>query len=373
MRSSPPPRDAGPKHVWSALALAGAVAAFAGSACAQGSWTIGRPEPLPEFQPPNAPTPAKAKATAPAPTRQMPQAPLAADATFAHPGQSVALSEVLVVGRPPGPALWRVRKGDAELVIIGGLSPLPHLQQWNAVRVRAALTGAKALLVAPIRIGAFEGAILALRSGAIRLPGGQPLDARLPQPLRARFEAATRTAGQTPAHYARLRPAAAGAFLVSDFRRTAGFSSAKPGSTLERMAKAQGVPVRTLPGLSLAPFINSLLGLPEAQQLACLNAAVDEIDEERARARAASQAWADGKLAQVQANWSTALLEGCALPNARVQALLEQGTETATRDMEAMLRSPGRTVALVDLHFLLRANGLLDRLEADGAQVTVPR
>ena len=336
---------------------------------AQGAWTIGRPEPLPEFQSPLA-KPAKA---APAKTATPAASVTAPQPTFAAPGQSEALNEVVVIGRPLGPALWRVRKGDSEVVIVGGLSPLPHLLQWNAVRVQAALSGSKALLMAPSRIGALEGALLAMRSGALRLPGSQPLDARLPPPLRARFDAATAAAGQTPAHYAKLKPAAAGAFLVGDFRRAAGLSTAKPGTTLERMAKAQGVPVRVLPGLSLSPFINSLVGLPEPQQLACLGAAVDEVDQERARARAAAQAWAEGRLAQVQADWSTALLEGCALPDARVQALLEQGTAAATRDLEAQLRTPGRTVALVDLHFLLRSNGLLDRLKADGAEITVPR
>lgn len=359
-----------PSRRLGAVAAAVAVLASGAPALAQGGWTIGRPQPLPEFRSPLAPPPKPAVVRA-APGPVATGAPPPA-ATLADPGRSAALAEVLVVGRPPGPALWRVRKGDAEVVIVGGLSPLPHLQQWNALRVQAALTGAKVLLMAPSRIGAFEGAVLALRSGAIRLPGAQPLDARLPPPLRARFEAAVRAAGQTPDHYARLRPAAAGAFLVGDFRRTAGLSSAKPGTTLERMAKASGVPVRTLPGLSLSPYINSLVGLPDPQQLACLTAAVDEVGQERDTARAASQAWADGRLAQVQANWSTALLDGCALPNVRVQALLEQGTSAATRDVEDALRSPGRTVALVDLHFLLRANGLLDRLKADGAEITSP-
>lgn len=355
--------------------LAGVAAtalACAGPALAQGGWTIGRPEPLPEFRSPLAPPPRQeAPVAAPRPAVAPPTPPAVA-VTLNDPGQSAALAEVVVIGRPPGPALWRVRKGDAEVVIVGGLSPLPHLQQWNARRVQAALAGAKVLLMPPSRIGAFEGALLALRSGAIRLPGAQPLDARLPQPLRARFEAAAREAGQTPDHYAKLRPAAAGAFLVGDFRRAAGLSSAKPGTTLERMAKAQGVPVRTLPGLSLSPFINSLVGLPDPQQMACLKAAVDEVDQERATARAASQAWADGRLAQVQASWSTALLDGCALPDVKIQALLEDGTAAATRDLQAALRSPGRTVALVDLHFLLRADGLLDRLKADGAEITTP-
>ena len=52
------------------------------------------------------------------------------------------------------------------------------------------------------------------------------------------------------------------------------------------------------------------------------------------------------------------------------------GSEGAERALEwaieHALAQPGRTVALVDLHFLLRANGLLDRLAAAGAVVDAP-
>ncbi len=292
---------------------------------------------------------------------------------IADAGESATLNAVTVVGRAPGPALWRVRRGAGEVVVIGGLSPLPHQLRWNAVRVEAALSGARALLVPPrTEVGPLQGAMLMLRSGAIRLPGSTPLDARLPPALRDRFAAAARVAGQPPARYARWRPAAAGLLLISDFRRTAGLSTAKPGTTLERMAKAQGVPVRTLARLSLTPVFETLASLPDAAQLACLDASVDEVSEEAAGAQAAAQAWSDGRLSEVRAHWSNAVLDRCLLPQTRVQTVLERGTAEAAAEVERALAQPGRTVALVDLHFLLRANGLLDRLAAAGATVDAP-
>ena len=138
------------------------------------------------------------------------------------------------------------------------------------------------------------------------------------------------------------------------------------------MARAQGVPVRTLAKLSLAPVFDALAGLPDAGQLACLDASVDEVDEEAAGARAAAQAWADGRLAEVKAHWANAVLDRCLLPQTRVQGVLERGTAEAAAEVERALGEPGRTVALVDLRFLLRANGLLDRLAADGAVVDAP-
>ena len=40
--------------------------------------------------------------------------------------------------------------------------------------------------------------------------------------------------------------------------------------------------------------------------------------------------------------------------------------------IHAALNRPGRSVAVIDLTFLLRRNGVLDRLKAEGDQVTVP-
>jgi len=37
------------------------------------------------------------------------------------------------------------------------------------------------------------------------------------------------------------------------------------------------------------------------------------------------------------------------------------------------LSRPGTTVAIIDLRLLLRANGVLDRLKAQGAEISVPK
>lgn len=347
------------------LAAFGCALVLHGQAPAQtaGACRIGRPDP------PAAPPPRPAPA--PAPAAPAPAPPT--DASFSQPGESAVLKEVTVIGRAPGPALWRVRRGGSEVVILGGLSPLPHQLHWDDVRVRRALTGARVLLVSPTpRVNPFEGAVLLLRAGAVRLPAAKPLRARLPPGLAAKFDHAVAVARTDPRRYDKWRPAAAGALLISDFRRAAGLSTAKPGTTLTRLARSLGVPVRATGRLGLAPAFDDLVGLPEPAQFACLDAAADDVLQEQAHAAAAAHAWADGRLGEMRAQWSTATLDRCLLPDARVQALLERGTADATRTVEEALGQPGSAVALVDLHFLLRSDGLLDRLRADGAQVDTP-
>jgi hypothetical protein len=41
--------------------------------------------------------------------------------------------------------------------------------------------------------------------------------------------------------------------------------------------------------------------------------------------------------------------------------------------IEEALQRPGKTVAIVDLNFLLRPGGILDRLKAKGDAIAVPK
>jgi hypothetical protein len=63
--------------------------------------------------------PAQAPATTPAP---------AAAPTPENEGDSVVVSELTVHAPLLGPALWKVTQGDSEVYILGGTTPLPHIQ-----------------------------------------------------------------------------------------------------------------------------------------------------------------------------------------------------------------------------------------------------
>jgi hypothetical protein len=54
-------------------------------------------------------------------------APAAAEPAAAEP----RLEEILVVGEQPGPAMWRVTKGDHTLLIFATLEPLPKDMVWH--------------------------------------------------------------------------------------------------------------------------------------------------------------------------------------------------------------------------------------------------
>ena len=56
---------------------------------------------------------------------------------------------ILVVGQKPGPALWRVSKGNHVLWVFGTYSPLPQKMEWRSQQVENALAQSQELLGAP--------------------------------------------------------------------------------------------------------------------------------------------------------------------------------------------------------------------------------
>lgn len=287
---------------------------------------------------------------------------------------SATVSELLVVARPLGPAMWRVRSGRGQVVVLGAVRPIPHALDWDQRRVARALDGADHLLLSPVlKAGPLDTVrVLAREQGRVKQPRGRTLEASLPRLLRLQFEGARKRALQAPDRYARWKPAVAGYYLLSDYRQAAGLSEAKPDSTLERLAKARGVRTSRVAEYRFVDLLRSAGGLDEAGHQACLQDALEQNQAEADSAIAVARAWAAGDLAAVKASYRPGLLESCLVRVGGGASLLERRTADTTRALAAALERPGRTVAVVDLSLLLRKDGVLDRLRAGGAEVTAP-
>lgn len=307
-------------------------------------------------------------AASPLPAAQPPAPPAAGQLEDG----STLVAELEVVARPQGPAMWRVRRGGSEVVILGSVSPLPQSLSWDQGRVKRALAGARQLLLttpeAVVGIMDAPGAALQL----VRLRALTPLPRRTPPALYARVVSAARVAQIDPAKLSGWRPAPAGGYLIGAFQHAAGLSMAKPGSTVARLAGAAHVPVREVTRVSGMPLLATVVRMDEAQQLRCLAAAVDEVDWEAGHAVPLAQAWAVGRLDRARAERTRVLWSSCLEDLPSLRALDERGIAQTYTAIEAALNQPGRTVAVVDLRYLDTKNGLLDRLRAAGAQVDLP-
>ena len=318
-----------------------------------------------------AASPLAAQAPAPSPAQAPAQSSAPRPAPSIDPDGSAVVAELEIVGRPAGPALWRVRKGGSEVVILGAVSPLPHALDWNDLRLKRALEGAHVLLLPPVaRAGVFD--LPALAMDMFRAKTRATLAAQVPPALYARTLVAARVAQLDPRKLDGWKPAAAGFILVGAFDKAAGLSRSKPSSTVSRLGREAHVPVRNMVSVKAMPIADALVRQDAAGQVACLEAAVEQVEQDAAHAQPASRAWAEGRLAALRAEHPSSPIRRCfeMLPSGR--AALTRGITEAQSATEAALREPGRSVAVVEMQFLLARDGLLDRLRAGGAEVTVP-
>lgn len=302
----------------------------------------------------------------PPPTVALGQAP-------AH-DESAVVAELTIMAKPPGPAVWLVEKDGAKLYILGSAPPLPHQLKWNSPRLNKALDKASLVLVPPeAAVGVAQMAGFVLKFGAgLRQPLGKSLEDQLPPDLKARFVESRTQARKGAGEYRNWKPAVAGFLLLSDFRQAAGLSEAKPVSTIERMAKARKLKVKAV-GQYRMSAVTAIAGkLSPEDQLYCLRVALDEVAYDGAHSTTIGRDWADGDLASVRARYRASAAQRCLTHVPGGAALLEKGLAQTTEAMTEALKRPGVTVAVVDLGFLLPADGVLDRLKARGATITSP-
>ncbi len=302
------------------------------------------------------------------------QAPAPAAPPPPDPTESAVVQELEVVGHFPGPPLWTVRRGQGEVVILGGLSPLPHSLEWNSVRLERLMGGADLVLLPPTgRLGPLDLVYVLFHQGDLNLPRGQTLWDRLTPDERRRFDNLRTQAKTEPKRYERMKPAVAGIILTADFEKAAGLASAKPGSTVKRLADAHHIRTRPEGGIPVADVFRAVVRMNDQEGAVCLNAILDEVDRLASQARPLSEAWAVGDLKTVKAEYLASGVERCLAGQPGLKAFAEKVTRDATASIDAALNRGGKTVAVVDLRLLLRADGVLDRLKAAGADVTVPR
>lgn len=292
--------------------------------------------------------------------------------------QDEALSPMVealeVVAKPPGPALWRVTRGASEVVIVGTVSPIAHQQTWDSRRVERALSGARLLLTpARPRTGPIVLAALLLRDAPrLKAGDGSTLASRLPPALAARFEADRQVARQPAGKYDKWKPGAAGFILLGDYDKAAGLSRAKPAQTIERMARKAGVKARPMGDVDLGPLIKQAGKLDDNAHQICLQVALGEIERLAPDPRAIGRAWAGGDLRALNRIYQPSAIEPCLSQTSAGPALLAKQIAFATGAVDQALKTPGKTVALIDLSLLLRPGGVLDRIAAQGADVTAP-
>jgi len=300
--------------------------------------------------------------------------PQIAPAQDTPPSPSALVAEVEVIGRLPGPALWRVSTPTSQLWILGLAGPLPPNFQWDNRRVIAALDGARELVLPPVATGGLGDVVAFLvdPGHVLHLPRGRTVRGELPPELAARWEAAARSVDRDPAHYDHWRPVVAALALSSDAVRRYRLGPAGPLRAVVTLAKSQHVQMRQLAAYKAGELIRGLGQAPPQADSACIALVAGLVERMPADAPRRAAAWATGDVKTLKAIDEGAGADACLDAIPAVAAFRDRVAADSARELGRDLAAPGKTVVAADLDLLTRKGGLLDQLRAQGLEVIGP-
>jgi uncharacterized protein YbaP (TraB family) len=288
------------------------------------------------------------------------------------------MDDMVVTGERPGPGLWHVHRGTAQLWILGSMSPLPKGITWRSKQVEQLLDGTHQVLVQkPFEIGIARVLwLLITERSVLMLTGGRRLKDVLPPELHDRFAAQRAKYTNDPNKWERFRPLIAAAFLQQAAFHQVGLSTRVDlGAAMRSLAKKHHVQVEEIKIAGVGDVMEALKTLPPATENACVAASLVTVESDLPRLVDRAQAWANGNVERIQQLREPAEVDACrAALDAGVGAadLIARMRRTWLGAIEAHMQNGEVTVAVVNIDMLLEPGGLLDELRAKGYEVDSP-
>ncbi len=120
--------------------------------------------------------------------------PVSAPTPTSAPAQDTPTEEIVISGAHEGPRLWKIRKGDHVLWILGTVTPLPKKMIWQSAAVEDILQQTQEVVPSWPAFGIGANPFTALRvyiqwRRMQKIPDRMNLQEVLPPPLYARFSA----------------------------------------------------------------------------------------------------------------------------------------------------------------------------------------
>jgi uncharacterized protein YbaP (TraB family) len=309
-------------------------------------------------------------AAAPAAPAQVPLIPVApTPAQAAADPDATLVEELVVTARLPGPAWWRVSRGENVVYVLGSPSLAPERMQWDRTIFEHRLQGANEVILPyrglRVKVMGAPGAMFAY----MKLKSSKPFEETLPPDLRARFVAVREKIGQPAKRYGTRNALAAGVLLAGDYREASDLTDSDPTKLIRYLAQQAGVKVEQKT-YDVAPLLRGMVKTDRAGGMACLEEVLNEAEAGSAATRAAARSWAEGDVRAALSGERS--YERClnAAPGAIAFDTRAKADQAAA--IAKALEKPGHSIALVQLRPLLSKGGVLDRLRAQGFEIKTP-
>ncbi|GAB2522124.1 TraB/GumN family protein [Lysobacter humi (ex Lee et al. 2017)] len=306
------------------------------------------------------------------------------------PAAERVLDSAVVRGVVPGPGLWKVRKGENTLYILGLQSPLPKRMDWNAGRVRAVIAKANEVIGEPsISVGSDLGffAKMALVPSLLKMgnnPEGKKLKDMVPAASYARWLVLKRRYLGSGNGVEKKRPmVAANELFMAAIRKSGLDGPERVQREIDRAVKKRGLkPTSPRVEIKIADIKGAVRDLRAAHlaDLDCFEKTLDRLETDVGAMRLRANAWATGDIARLRALQRPDQFEAC--KNAILKSALAEkygidDAETQARQKwlaaaESALRRNRVTFATLRMRDLLGSGGALATLAARGYVVEEP-
>jgi hypothetical protein len=325
------------------------------------------------------------------------EAPLAAEQVSGIEAQAsgakeaaTTLSEVTVSGIQPGPGLWKIKKGDHFMWVLGTLNPLPKNMRWDSTMVQARVAQSQEIVL-PTRVEfdvelGFFGAMMLLPKAlsAQKNPEKQTLRDLVPEPLYQRWQVQKALFFKRNTSLEKKRPILAidalydRALSRSDLRERDWVSK-----VVRKAAKRNGrtitVPevkaVISDPKQALQEFASSTLN-----DLPCFEQTLARIENDLPSMKQRANAWAIGDMQTLAALPYQDQRQACANAFLGAEMSKKRGLDDlATRARQAWkdaaiaaINQHERSFGVLRMHELLSEDGIGAQLRAEGYQIIAP-
>jgi uncharacterized protein YbaP (TraB family) len=290
-----------------------------------------------------------------------------------------AVEEVVVTSERPGPGMWHVHRGAANVWILGSISPLPRDITWRASQVETVLQSTSQELVQKpleISIPRILWMLIADRK-YLMVVGGKRLKDVMPADLHARFAVQRNKVTDDAEKWEHYRPIIATAFLQqAAFHKVNLSMRLDLGAALRQLATKHGVRIEEVKVAGASDMLEALKTMPPATERICVEASLHTIESGLPRLMERAQAWADGNVERIENLPELKEVDTCrnALDEGKgASDVIGRIRQTWLDTIEKHLRSDGTTIAVINLDLLLERGGLLDELRAKGYEVDSPK
>jgi len=295
---------------------------------------------------------------------------------------ATTIEEITIIGRYPGPPLWKVSSGERVLWIFGDLAPVPKGLDWDPRNAERVLERAETVIGAP-RVSAttlnpirlFR--ILRAARRLFRAPGGTTLADQLPPDLYARYRALHARHMPADDEEEDVRPAIAALQLYSaalddvDLTNNSGV-----GRTIRRlMRRSHAAEAEIIIEREPEDLIEELGKVTREAELTCFATIMTSIETDLQAMKERANAWAIGDVhALLRFDYPDS--QGtCLAMLFSADGLLELRDELYAdwlAEAERALASHERSFSVLPMRELVATDGLLAQLAARGYTVTPP-